>query len=502
MIINITQYLDNISELFPDKIAFEDKCNTITFSQLKERAKSLGSLLWSNSEKKRNLPIAVYLPKSVNSIICFLASAYSGNFYSPLDTSMPLPRIKKIIDILNPFFILTDKNGIEIFKNIENNSILIDITEIKNNYVLTEDIKTIDTDPLYVMFTSGSTGTPKGVVISHRSVIDYTEWLFDTFDFNENTVFGNQAPFYFDNSILDIFSTLRNGCRTVIIPEEIFLSPVNLLKYLDEKNINTIFWVPSVLVMIANTKVLEKYKPNYINKILFCGEVMPCKHLNIWRNNLPDVMYANLYGPTEITDVCTYYIVNRKFDDDASLPIGMTCKNTEVVVLDENNEQVTGNNIGELCIKGTCLSLGYYRDKEKTNENFIQNPLINTYSEKIYRTGDLVFYNEHNELMFAGRKDYQIKHLGHRIELGEIETIASSFENVEQCCSVYNEEEKKLILIISPVNIDENNLYKYIKERLPHYMLPSKIYKFDVFPLNQNGKIDRIKLKSKISTLC
>ena len=358
----------------------------------------------------------------------------------------------------------------------------------------------LDIDPLYVMFTSGSTGQPKGVVISHRSVIDYAEWLEDTFQFSAQTVFGNQAPFYFDNSILDIYSTIKNGAAMVIIPEHLFSFPGALIEYINAQRINTLFWVPSALIGVANSGVLDKTEMPELQKVLFCGEVMPNKQLNIWRKRYPEVLYANLYGPTEITDVCTCYIVDRPFADDDPLPIGIPCKNTEVLVLNEANRAVHGDETGELCVRGICLSAGYYNNEEKSNEAFVQNPLQTKYRDLIYRTGDLVKYNEYGEIIYIGRKDFQIKHQGYRIELGEIEAAACGLSQMKQCCAVYDAENQRIVLycVLDPI-LPEKDIYMFLKGKLPVYMLPKKILIRQALPLNANGKIDRLALKEESS---
>ncbi|MBQ8548569.1 MAG: amino acid adenylation domain-containing protein [Lachnospiraceae bacterium] len=499
MVNTIAEYLRQTAKKYPDKVAFRDEKKSVTFGELDRCAMALAGAIHERLGGATKQAIGVYLPKGVDSIIAFMGVVYSGNYYTPLDTAMPEARLDKILSVLNPTLIVTEACYKETVLSFP--TALID--EIASDNVNEAQIAevlhaVIDTDILYVMFTSGSTGNPKGVIVTHRAVIDYVDWLEDTFSFDETTVFGNQAPFYFDNSVLDIYSTIRNGCETVIIPEEKFLSATRLLQYLQEKNVNTIFWVPSAMALVANAGALEKVSANQLTKILFAGEVMPTKQLNLWRKYIPNALYANLYGPTEIAVDCTYYIVDREFDDAESLPIGVACKNTAILVLNEKDELVSVGEIGELCVRGTSLAHGYYGNPEKTKEAFVQNPLNDKYPELIYRTGDLVKYNERGELLYVGRKDSQIKHSGYRIELGEIETAASAGAEVESCCAVYDDEKKQIVLFVTPETLDKKMLYAQLKGALPNYMMPKLIVAEQVLALNQNGKIDRLDLKRRL----
>jgi amino acid adenylation domain-containing protein len=413
---------------------------------------------------------------------------------------MPQSRVEKILEVLKPNIVITSRELKTRFDEFNYNG----------NYLLYEDIKPddsdasivlpvteqiIDTDLLYVLFTSGSTGIPKGVSICHRSVIDYIDWVTGTFGITEEDSFGNQAPFYFDNSILDIYSCLKMGASLYIIPKKLFFQPVPLLEYIRDNRINTIFWVPSALIVISKLKAFRNVDlTDTLKRVLFCGEVMPNKQLNVWRKYLPNVVYANLYGPTEITDACTCYIVDREFADDEPLPIGIPMKNTDILVLNDEDKPVSGGEVGELCVRGTSLAMGYYNNPEKTQAAFVQNPLNTAVPEIIYRTGDLVKYNEYGEIIYLSRKDFQIKHLGHRIELGEIETAVSSFEDVTLCCCLYDEKRQKIVLFVD-VDINHETVRSRLESMLPEYMIPGKVVYMSDMPINANGKIDRVKLK-------
>ncbi len=500
---SVIRYLDQTAESFPNKAAVIDKDGSITFRELRDNGRKIGKAI-SGKLGCSKKPVFVYLPKSVKMISAFMGILYSGNFYTPTDVSFPFEKVKGILDALKPALILTDEKHAETLKEhgVEAELLLnIDSVETENPGPLYLE-KTIDTDIAYILFTSGSTGVPKGVIISHRSIIDYIDWAKKCYDISEKNIIGNQAPFYFDNSTLDIYLMLSCGATLHIIPEHYYSFPAKLMDYVREKQINTIFWVPSVFINVANSDVLSRMDCQCLKTILFAGEVMPNKHLNYWRKYIPDALYSNLYGPTEITVDCTYYIVDREFSDDEPLPIGVPCPNTDVMVLDHGELVTEPDKVGELCVRGTSLALGYWNNPEKTREVFIQNPLNHLYEEKIYCTGDLVHYNQRGEIMYDGRRDFQIKHMGYRIELGEIETAALGLEGIQDTCVIYDAMKKEIILVyVGDESVNANSFRAELVKKIPKYMVPTVYHRLQKFPYNDNGKIDRKALMKKYTNV-
>jgi acyl-coenzyme A synthetase/AMP-(fatty) acid ligase len=295
---------------------------------------------------------------------------------------------------------------------------------------------------------------------------------------------------------------MAKGCTMVLLPEHLSAFPVKILEILQKENVSYIFWVPTIMVNIANINLLSKITLPHLNTVWFAGEVLPTKQYNYWHNHLPTTKFVNLYGPIEITLDCTYYVIDREFDDSEPLPIGFPCRNTSILILNEDNQLCENGEEGELCVRGTSLAMGYYNNPEKTALAFTQNPLNTKYPELIYRTGDIVSLNERGELMFKGRRDTLIKHLGYRIELGEIEHITVNIlQIVTNCCVIYDQKNKEIVLIYEgSQDIPVVDFRKGIGQNLPKYMIPTKYIRVEKMPMNANGKIDRLKLNNEINS--
>ena len=497
---SVIEYLERTVAQFPDKVAVVDAEGQMTFEELWKSARKLAQSIGIGDEK--NKPVAVFLPKDGKMVASFAGINMSGNFYVPMDVKMPEARVISILDVLEAEILVTDRLHYE-----QLSAFCGDRRIVVYENAITEEVTTdfdlseqIDTDPVYAIFTSGSTGTPKGVMISHRGVIDYIDWAVSRFHIDENTVIGNQAPFYFDNSTLDIYLMYATGATLNVIPETCFAFPAKLIDYLNDNKITFVFWVPFVLVNVANLNILASKKPEYLRDVFFAGEVMPNKHLNYWRKYLPHCRYVNLYGPTEITVDCTYYEVNRDFADTDPLPIGIPCRNSDVMILVDRQRKANVGEKGELCVRGSSLALGYYNNHERTASAFIQNPLQSHYPETIYCTGDVVYENELGEIMYVGRVDSQIKHNGYRIELGEIENAVLGSKMVDNCCVVYDSNQKRIVLYYqSKDELNMGEFRKAISMMIPRYMLPAVCHREIIMKQNGSGKIDRAYYNKQVN---
>ncbi|EAI4359826.1 amino acid adenylation protein [Campylobacter coli] len=503
MTTHIYDFLEKSLIKFSNKTAFVEpfakERKEITYKDFDLFSKKLASeiLKTLKNDNPTQAPVLIILPKGIDCLISFFGVALSGNFYTLLDEKSPKERVEKVIEVLKPKLFITSKDlkfnlDLPTLYTQDFESFNIDESLIKN-----AKEKHIDTNLLYVLFTSGSTGIPKGVSIAHKSVIDYAFHFCEAFEVDENEIIANQAPLYVDASLPDILATIKPSATLHLIPNHLFAFPNKILDYLEQEKITMIFWKPTVLIyFIKDQDNLKNYPLKNLNKILIGGEIMPIKQLNIWRKHLPNALFANCYGPTEITDVCCYYILDREFSENEILPIGKAYKNTELLVFDENMNFISPKQIGvkgELFVRGTSLSLGYYNDKEKTKQAFIQNPLHDNYLDLLYKTGDIVSYNEFGELLCYGRNDNRIKFMGHRIELGEIESVINSHSKIILCACIFKEK------IICFYESDEELDFKaFLKDKLPSYMIPKHFIKIEKFKLNQNSKIDRKALHELI----
>jgi amino acid adenylation domain-containing protein len=493
---NVLEYLEKTVLRVPEKIAFSNGEDNLSFQEVYDHSRAIGSYLAKGGYY--NEPVVVFMRKHPKCIPAFYGTMYGGCFYVAIDEEMPRFRIELIFQNLNPRVMICDKDTAEVAKefNFTGETLLYDeVTKTAIDEAALTSIRDrqLDTDPIYIVFTSGSTGIPKGIVACHRSVIDYIENLSETLGFNENTVFANQAPLYFDACLKELYPTIKFGATTYLVPHSLFMFPIKLVEYLNEHKVNTVCWVVSALTMISSFKTFEKIKPEYLRTIAFGSEVFPIKQFKLWREALPEAKFTNLYGPTECTGMSCYYHVDRDFELDEAIPVGRPFKNTQILLLTDKNTLAESGEVGEICIRGTCLTMGYYRNWEKTNEVFVQNPLNDRFPELIYRTGDLGKWNERGELVFVSRKDYQIKHMGHRIELGEIEVNVNMMEGIQTSCCIYDKETDKIVLFFVG-DMELKELVTILRNKLPRYMIPNKVLKLDTMPLTANGKLNRVEL--------
>lgn len=505
---NLIQLFLETAKAHLDAVAVRDGGQSICFKDI--YASELKYAVWiSQTYNVLHRPIGVFLPKCTHTIVADLAIIHSGNAYMNMDVKTPAERLANVLKQAQPICIITNEKYRRIVEPIAGDVPVV-LTECLDKLEAPPDADEqlnaiieggIDTDPLCLINTSGSTGTPKCVVLNHRSFFDFMECAFETWQMGEGLVIGSLSPVIFDIYSFELCLLCAKRATLVLIPDSWAMFPVKILELLQNEKVSWIFWVPTIMVNMANMGLLEKMPLRDLKTVWFAGEVFPTKQFNVWKRNLPWARFVNLYGPIEITLDCTWFEVSREFCDDEPLPIGFPCRNTDILILNADNKPVVGDEEGELCVRGTSLAMGYYNNPEKTAVAFTQNPLNTAYPEIIYRTGDIVSRNERGEIMFKGRKDTLIKHSGYRIELGEIEhVIINTLKLVPNGCVVYNKAEKVIVFFYEgECEISPAEFRKAIGQVLPKYMIPSDFRHLAELPRGGTGKIDRAFLNGQVN---
>ena len=493
----VLDILETTAARFPEKIAIADHKKSYTFSAMCSAARRLASVIWERV--KAPAAVGVFVNRGTDTGILFLAVTYSGNFYVPLDPNLPAKKLRAILENASVSLILGD----------EENRELLPIPDFSGSFLTLSEMGEVEAPipeahadtPLYMVYTSGSTGKPKGVLKSHGAVTSFLDAYTKTFDFSDRDVIGNQTPFFFDASAKDFYLMMKTGATLEILPSEFFSFPVQLIRYLNERSITFISWVPTALCIVTQLNTFLEVMPTTLRRVFFVGEVFPRKQLDKWRKALPQLEYVNLYGSSELAGVCCYYPVEDDLPEGAPLPLGKPLCNCTVFLMDEGKPVTEPNHVGEIYISSPALATEYYNDPEKTKSSFFIMELPAGTTGRVFRTGDMASYDAKGNLIFAARRDFQIKHQGRRIELGEIEAIADELPQLLRCCCLYNTEKKQITLFceLSPqCNWSPKDIRSALRGLLTDYMMPGKIILLDRLPLNANGKIDRQFLKSQM----
>ena len=494
---SVLTWLNRSSDKYADSVIFSDQEQKITFETFNRYTKAIGSRLASLVSPET--PIAVMTGRHALTPACYLGVVRAGCFYAPMDATMPLPRLNQILSVIGTRLMLVDREHLDKARTLDyDGEILVmeDILDTPADESLLAGATASLTEftPLYVIFTSGSTGVPKGVITSHHSLMCYIDAVSEVLELNDTDILGNQSPLDYIAAIRDIYLPIKTGARTYIIPKNEFAMPEQLFETLNREQVTTLCWSTAGVELPAKLGAFNNATLPHLRRVLFSGSVISSKYLRIWQQHLPGVTFINQYGPTEATASCTYYKITGEVMDDTVLPIGRPYKHYDVLLLNEDHTATPYGEIGEICVKGPCLALGYYGNEEKTQASFIQNPLNPNYRELIYKTGDLGRFSPDGLLEFIGRKDRQIKHMGHRIELDEIEGTARLIDGIDDCCALYLKE-KQLLYLFYTGTATAKDITIYFREQLPAFMVPRRIRQLDEFPQLANGKKDMQQLK-------
>ena len=493
--------IEQVTRMWPDRKAIVSGRRALTYKELWTKSQALGVWLEEKLGDDKT-PVVVYGHKDPMMLVCFLACVRTGRAYCPVDISMPHERISDICDAVNNKVVLATEagHGIEKYEVAEFETIE-EICKEGSDYFekgvsLDTSLSVKPEDTYYIIFTSGSTGKPKGVEIPHSALSNYTDWsvgLGSEPEVKQGATFLNQAPFSFDLSVMDVYTSLASGGTIFCLTKELQKDMASMLEAIKGADIN--FWVstPSFADMcLADANFDSGLMPN-LKAFLFCGEKLTKETAGKLMERFPESKVINTYGPTESTVAVTdIEITKEMLEDEKELPIGRVKPGTEIEIAEENNE---------LLILGDTLSKGYFRNPEKTAEAFF----IDKDGKRKYRTGDEGFYVG-DVLYYRGRIDLQIKLHGYRIELGDIEANLTNIDGIEAAAVIPKKNEGKIRYLVGFVvkpgaegSFKESKKIKnLLKKSLPEYMVPKKITFVDSLPLTPNGKTDRRKLEEQL----
>ena len=521
----VQHYLDNSRRLAPYKISIRFGDRSMTYEDLYVASNKLAHCLIANGVSRQDR-VVFCLRRSPSCIVSMLGILKADAIYVPIDRKTPSKRFRIIIEDCQPKILICDSETVHgmldalsgmaslpkliLLGGDEQKSDLWPLEIIGQKRIDEQDsrsldYKNLDSDIAYILYTSGSTGKPKGVMISHLNINNYIQWAVNCFSITRDDNILSTAPFHFDMSTFDIYCALKTCATLCIAPEIHLLFPSKLMSLIEEQKVTIWKAISSLIMYLSKTGSLKPGRISSLRKLLFSGEVLSTKHLIKWMETYPNKEYYNCYGPTEATGISTYHFVEGiPKDSKVPIPIGRPCSNTDILLLTEDDSPADVGEVGEICIRGSGLSVGYWNDGDKTNSVFVANPVSKTPGDRICRSGDLVRVSEDGTLEFIGRKDFQVKYMGFRIELSEIEKAISGLDGITDTAVILSDANtvnvpELVAFVETEADITSAKILSELGEILPPYMLPKQIYFLQEIPRTDRGKIDRLALEQHYS---
>ena len=501
----LERYLSQAAANSPEATALVMGGQLVTYGQLEDESDGLARMLATQGVQSGDR-VCLLSDKSPTAVMAMHGVLKAGAAYVPLDLDSPPERTARIVKSADPALVLAATgtadlvDALRLGPEVRVGSLGEDADGA--TAFSRPDWLALDSGPLpavsgddaiaHILFTSGSTGVPKGVVIEHRNVTAFIDWATSHFKPCAHDRISGHPPLHFDLSTFDVYGTLSAGAELHLVPAATNLHPRALAAFIRDAELTQWFSVPSVLTYLSKFDVVAQDDFPLLERLLWCGEVLPTPVLAYWMQRLPHVRFTNLYGPTETTIASSFYDVpGPPADERDPVPIGVPCGGEELVLLDEED------GIGEIGIAGAGLSRGYWRDEQTTAAAFVAD--ARQPGKRVYRTGDLGRVNSKGEFVFLGRADSQIKSRGYRIELGEVETAVNAIGEVRECAVVGvasgGFEGTAICCAFAAPGLGPADIRARLIDALPTYMLPGRWLQLDALPKNFNGKIDRSRLR-------
>ncbi len=485
------------TNLQPDAPAVEVRGMTITYRELEERSNRLAQVLISRGLEPGQ-HVGICLSRGLDLVTAMLAVLKAGAAYLPLDPIYPAQRLSLMLEDVRAALVITETKSEE---HLDYARIVLDgIDKEEWNLASTERPmrRTTSTSRCYTIFTSGSTGRPKGVVLTHSAVVNTLEWVNREFEVGPSDRLLFVTSPCFDLSVYDVFGILGAGGTVVVATEEVLSDACTLASYISDAKITIWDSAPAALQRLV--PYMAKRGGDSLRLCMLSGDWIPLSLPDAVKAAFPRTRVMSLGGATEAAIWSNYFPVEDIQDRWLSIPYGKPIQNARYHVLDRRMQPVPVGVAGDLYIGGTCLASGYHGQEQLTAERFVQDPFHPGEEQRLYKTGDLARYLEDGNLEFLGRSDFQVKIRGFRVELGEIEALISHIDEVSSTvCATYLDAANQQSLVAYVVlkeglKLSEAAIKSFVAEKLPSYMVPSKLIFLDSLPTTANGKLDRANL--------